>query len=96
MVDVNVSDAFSAGIGLALGLTMTQHMFHFMKPQKMIKKKQVIVCLNCRSKNSVENKFCGQCGKPLYPSALVQCLKCHTAMPSSMNYCGSCGSKLKE
>jgi len=95
MVDINVSDAFSAGIGLALGLAMPQHMFRFMKPQERITR-QVIVCLRCRGKNPVENKFCGQCGKPLYPPPQVQCPKCHAAMSSSMNYCGSCGSKLKE
>jgi len=95
MVAINVSDAFSVGIGLGLGLTVTQQMFQFTKPQERITR-QVIVCLNCRGKNPEENKFCGHCGKPLYPPPLVQCPKCRATISSSMNYCGNCGSKLKE
>jgi len=32
MAAIRVGDAFSAGIGLALGLTMTQYMFQAMRP----------------------------------------------------------------
>jgi len=89
-----VGEAFSAGIGLALGLTMTQYMFKAMKPPEKIK--QVIVCLRCGSKNPVENKFCGQCGQAFYPPPSIQCPKCGFPMPSNMNFCGKCGSPLRK
>jgi len=95
MTNIRVADAFSAGIGLALGLAMTRYMFQFMKPTDRAVK-QVIVCLACRGKNPAENRFCGHCGQALYPSPRIQCPKCGVSMPSSMKFCGSCGSKLKE
>jgi len=91
----SVGDAFSAGIGLAMGLTMTQYMFQAMRPPEKIIK-QVIICLKCGNKNPSENKFCGQCGQALFPPPPVQCPRCDTAMPSSMNFCGRCGSPLKK
>jgi rRNA maturation endonuclease Nob1 len=95
MSKYSVGEAFSAGIGLALGLTMTQYMFQAMRPpEKRIK--QVIVCLRCGSKNPVENKFCGQCGQSLYPPPPVKCPKCGATMPPNLNFCGRCGSPLKE
>jgi len=91
----NVGEAFSAGIGLALGLTMAQCMSQAIKPPERLIK-QVIVCLRCGNKNPVENKFCGQCGQSLYPPPLTQCSKCEATVPSNMNFCGNCGSPLKE
>jgi rRNA maturation endonuclease Nob1 len=95
MIKSSVSNAFSAGIGLAMGLTMTQYMFQTMKPpEKMIK--QVIICLRCGSKNPNENKFCGQCGQALYPPPPIKCQKCSAVMPSNMKFCGRCGSPLRK
>jgi len=91
----SVGDAFSAGLGLAMGLTMAQYMFQAMRPpEKMIK--QVVICLRCGNKNPVENKFCGQCGQALYPPPSTQCPKCGATMPSHMNFCGRCGSPLRK
>jgi len=91
----SVGDAFSAGLGLAMGLTMAQYMFQAMRPpEKMIK--QVVICLRCGNKNPVENKFCGQCGQALYPPPSIQCPKCGATMPSHMNFCGRCGSPLRK
>jgi len=95
MTNSSVGEAFSAGIGLAMGLTMAQYMFQVMKPPDRIIK-QVVVCLRCSSKNPVENKFCGQCGQAFYPSPPVQCKKCGATMPSNMNFCGRCGSALRK
>lgn len=95
MSKYSVGEAFSAGIGLTFGLTMAQYISQAMKPpQRTIK--QVIVCLRCGNKNPFENKFCGQCGQPLYPPPPIQCLKCGAIIPSNMNFCGKCGSPLKE
>jgi rRNA maturation endonuclease Nob1 len=95
MSKYSVGNAFSAGIGLAMGLTMAQYMFQTMKPpEKMIK--QVIICLRCHSKNPGENKFCGQCGQALYPPPRIQCQKCGAVMPSNMKFCGRCGSSLRK
>lgn len=94
MASASVSDAFSAGIGLALGLTMAQYMFQVMRPpEKVIK--QVIVCLRCGSKNPVENKFCGQCGQAFYLGPPIKCPKCGSMLPQNMNFCGNCGLPLK-
>jgi len=95
MSKYSVGNAFSAGIGLAMGLTMAQYMFQTMKPpEKMIK--QVIICLRCGNKNPDENKFCGQCGQAMYPPPPIQCQKCSAAMPSNMKFCGRCGSPLRK
>jgi rRNA maturation endonuclease Nob1 len=95
MSKYSVGNAFSAGIGLAMGLTMAQYMFQAMRPpEKMIK--QVIICLRCGSKNPGENKFCGQCGQALYPPPPIQCQKCSAVMPSNMKFCGRCGSPLRK
>ncbi|MBX5329093.1 MAG: zinc-ribbon domain-containing protein [Candidatus Bathyarchaeota archaeon] len=95
MTKYTISEAFSAGIGLALGLTMTQYISQAMKPPEKIIR-QVIICLRCGSKNPVENKFCGQCGKSLYPPPPTQCLKCGATVPSNIKFCIKCGSPLKE
>jgi len=95
MATVRVGDAFSTGIGLALGLTMAGYMFQAMRPPERIIK-QVIVCLKCGSKNPIENKFCGQCGQPFYMGPPIKCPKCSSLMPRNMNYCGNCGLPLQK
>jgi len=91
----SVGDAFSAGLGLALGLTMTQYMFQVMKPPEKIIK-QVIICLKCGNRNPIENKFCGRCGQALYPAPPIQCSRCGAFMPANMKFCGRCGSLLRK
>jgi rRNA maturation endonuclease Nob1 len=91
----SVSEAFSAGLGLAMGVTMAQYLSQTMKPSdKMVK--QVIICLKCGGKNPVENKFCGQCGQALYPPPSVQCPRCTAIMPSNIKFCGKCGFPLRK
>jgi len=90
-----VGEAFSAGVGLALGLAMAQSIFQtFRLPEKVVK--QVIVCLNCGSRNPVENRFCGHCGQALYPPPPIQCPKCGVPMPRNINFCWRCGSPLRK
>jgi rRNA maturation endonuclease Nob1 len=95
MIKPNVGNAFSAGIGLAMGFTMAQYMFQALKPPEKILK-QVIICLKCGSKNPSENRFCGQCGQALYPPPPIQCPRCSAIMPSNMKFCGRCGSPLRK
>jgi len=94
MSKASVGEAFSAGIGLAMGLTMAQYMFQAIKPPERIIK-QVIICLKCGSRNPIENKFCGQCGQAFYPPPPINCPRCGAPMPSNMNFCGKCGSLLR-
>ncbi|MEM3627906.1 MAG: zinc ribbon domain-containing protein [Candidatus Bathyarchaeia archaeon] len=94
LVNYGVGEAFSAGLGLAMGLMISQSMFQIMQPSQRIAK-QVVVCLKCGGKNPVENKFCGHCGKALYPPAPITCPSCGALMSSHMNFCGECGSPLK-
>jgi len=91
----NVGEAFSAGFGLALGWTMTQHLAQMMNPtQKTIR--QLIICYKCGNKNPGENRFCGQCGQALYPPPPIQCPRCTAIMASSMKFCGKCGYPLRK
>jgi rRNA maturation endonuclease Nob1 len=91
----SVSNAFSAGLGLAMGFTMAQYMSQVMMPQGRIVK-QVVICLKCGGKNPAENKFCGECGQALYPPPPIQCPTCMALMPSNMKFCGKCGSLLRK
>jgi len=94
MNHISVGEAFSAGIGLAFGLAMAQYTFSLMKPSERIR--QVVVCLKCGSTNPIENKFCCQCGQPIYPPPSIKCAKCGTQMPSNWNFCGMCGASLRK
>ncbi|MEM2281747.1 MAG: zinc ribbon domain-containing protein [Candidatus Bathyarchaeia archaeon] len=95
MDGTTVGGAFSAGLGFALGLTLAQWMLQTLKPwEKPVK--QVVVCLKCGGKNSVENKFCWHCGQALYPPPPIRCLKCGLSMPQNMKFCWICGSPLKK
>jgi rRNA maturation endonuclease Nob1 len=91
---VGVGNAVSAGLGLGVGLFLVPCMFQAMaSPSRIVK--TVIVCLNCGGKNAEDFKFCGHCGRTLYPPPRVQCQKCGATVPG-MKFCESCGTKLKE
>ncbi len=91
---MSVGDAFSAGLGMAMGLVMGQYMLQAIRPEKA-KAKRVIVCQRCSAWNPVGNKFCGNCGQSLYPPPRVTCKKCCSTMPATMKFCGNCGSALQ-
>jgi rRNA maturation endonuclease Nob1 len=95
MSKYSVGEAFSAGLGLAMGLTMVNYLSQAMKPSgKMME--QVIICVKCGSKNPSENRFCGRCGQPLYPPPPIQCPVCMAIMPAKNSFCGRCGSPLRK
>jgi len=95
MSKVSVGEAFSVGLGVGIGMIMSQQIAQAMKPsEKLIK--QIIICHVCGSKNPVENKFCGQGGHALYPPPPIQCPRCTALMPSNMKFCGRCGSLLQK
>jgi rRNA maturation endonuclease Nob1 len=95
LAESSFGEAFSAGIGVALGLFMAQSMLQvFRLPEKAVR--PVIVCLKCGNRNPIENRFCGQCGQALYPPPPVNCPKCGMPMPSNFNFCWRCGSPLKK
>ena len=91
---MGVGNAVSAGLGLGLGLILVPYMFQVVSPSSRIVK-TVIVCLNCGGKNAENFKFCGHCGRALYPPPRVQCPKCGVTVPG-MKFCENCGAKLKE
>jgi rRNA maturation endonuclease Nob1 len=95
MANSSFTDAFSMGIGLALGLGVAQSVAYVMVPSKRVVK-QVLLCLKCGGKNALENKFCWHCGHPFYLASNVRCPKCGSSMPGTDNYCANCGSSLKE
>ena len=91
---VGVGNAVSVGLGLGVGLVLVPCMFQAMTPSIRVVK-TVIVCLSCGGKNAEEFKFCGHCGRFLYPPPRVQCPKCGATV-LSMKFCENCGTKLKE
>ena len=90
-----MSEAFSVGLGMALGLVMGQYMLQATRPPEKVVVKRVLVCQKCAAHNPVENKFCGNCGQSLYPPPQITCQKCNSKMPATMKYCGNCGSILE-
>jgi len=91
---VGFGNAVSAGLGLGLGLVIAPYMFLAMNSFGGVIK-TVIVCLSCGGKNDEAFKFCGHCGRALYPPPRVQCPQCGVTVPG-MRFCESCGVKLKE
>ena len=90
-----MGEAFSAGIGMALGLVMGQYMLQAMEPLEKVAARRVLLCQKCAAQNPIENKFCGNCGQSLYPPPQITCQKCNSKMPANMKFCGNCGSILK-
>lgn len=89
-----VGDAVSAGVGLGLGFVLNQCLLGVMAPSSRVARR-VIVCLSCGGRNAEEFKFCGHCGRSLYPPVQVRCQKCG-AMTPDVRFCGNCGYRLKE
>jgi formylglycine-generating enzyme required for sulfatase activity/ribosomal protein L40E len=64
-----------------------------------------INCNSCGRQNSVENAFCGGCGKPLgslsteastpHESTESTCVRCGATMPPGASFCGICGKSLE-
>ena len=95
MSALSVEEGFSVGFGLGLGLAMANSMFYaFNPPIRAVR--QVLVCLKCGGKNSVENKFCWYCGHAFYPRLSIKCPKCASMMLNDTNFCRNCGTRLKE
>jgi predicted amidophosphoribosyltransferase len=80
------------GVGAGCGLLMGPPIYRALAAPKQ--RPIVIVCLNCSVKNPDENKYCGNCGEPLYPS--VVCRVCGKKMLREWRYCGSCGASLRK
>jgi rRNA maturation endonuclease Nob1 len=57
-----MGEAFSAGLGMALGLVMSQHMLQAMRPPERVGVERILICQKCAAQNPIENKFCGNCG----------------------------------
>ncbi len=91
---MKADNAVSSGLGLGIGLALTNYMHQTMKPYGKTAT-PLIICLKCQGKNTLENRFCWHCGSALYPQPQTQCTKCKAIVPS-MKYCGNCGSKLKK
>ncbi|MEM2536774.1 MAG: zinc ribbon domain-containing protein [Candidatus Bathyarchaeia archaeon] len=92
---VITGEAFSAGLGFALGLAMAGCMLQAFRFSRLLVR-EVIVCLKCGGKNSIKNRFCWHCGEALYPPPSIKCPKCCLPMPRDMKFCWRCGSPLKE
>jgi len=90
---IRPGNAVSTGVGLGLGLAMSNYIYQALRPYEALT--EVIVCLNCRKRNSIEDKYCWECGRPLYPMPTIQCSNCKANVPS-MKYCGNCGAELRK
>ena len=93
---IDMGEAFSAGLGIALGLVMDQYILQVTRPPEKITVKRVLLCQKCVTQNPIENKFCGNCGQSLYPPPQIICQKCRSKIPATMKFCGNCGSALSK
>ena len=88
-----MAEAFSAGLGMAMGLIVGQYMLQTTKPRVKVEVKRVVICQACSFQNPVENRFCSNCGQRLY-FPRVKCRNCGSMMPAAMKFCGDCGQAL--
>lgn len=88
-----MSEAFSAVLGMTLGLVMGWHILQVIRPPEKVVVK-LIICQKCSAQNPAENKFCGNCGQSLYSPPQITCQKCGSQTPTTMKFCGYCGSPL--
>jgi len=65
-LDDGASKGLLFGVGTAYAMLMAPPIFKAFAPPKT--RAIVIVCLNCSAKNPEKNKYCGNCGRPLYPN----------------------------
>jgi len=93
---MSMGEAFSAGLGIALGLVMGQYMLQITKTPEKIVVKRVLIYQNCAAQNSIDYRFCGNCGQSLYPPPQIACQKCGSKMPTTMRFCGNCGSEINK
>jgi len=93
--EMSAGEAFSAGLGLGIGLLMGQYLLRVTGPSAEVITKWVIICQKCAAGNSVDNKFCTNCGQSLYPPPKNKCQDCLSEMPVTMKFCGDCGRALK-
>ncbi|MDR1471410.1 MAG: zinc ribbon domain-containing protein [Synergistaceae bacterium] len=56
-------------------------------------------CLSCGARNSLDAKFCHDCGLPVNGAAVsagaVRCANCGAEMEGDAIFCGECGTKLQ-
>jgi len=90
--EIFMSEAFSAGLGMALGLVMGQYMLQAMRPPERVGVKHILICPKCAAQNPIDYKFCGNCGQRLSPLPKITCQQCGSKMPATMKFCGNCGS----
>jgi membrane protease subunit (stomatin/prohibitin family) len=93
MPNLDAGKAFSTGVGLAVGLMMTNSMFPVIKPPERVE--QAILCQKCGGRNPEQNRFCSECGRNLYPPLQTQCPKCGVTV-AAMKFCGVCGALLQK
>lgn len=91
-MDDGVGSGLMFGVGAAYGLLMAPPFLKALAPPKQ--RQTVIICLNCSAKNPDVNRYCGNCGEPLYPS--IDCRVCGKKMFKEWSYCGNCGSALRK
>ena len=53
----------------------------------------MIECPKCGKKNSLDNKFCGECGAEL-PEPKIYCPRCDITHKNGEKFCTKCGNKL--
>lgn len=88
---MSAGEAFSAGLGLAMGLLVGQHLLRTVELPAEVMAKRVVICHKCAAKNPVDNKFCNNCGQSLYPPPKIKCQNCLSEVPVTMKFCGNCG-----
>ena len=53
---------------------------------------QILICPNCQTQNSINQRFCIRCGIPL----IISCPNCRTNMPLMSKFCPNCGIQFNQ
>jgi len=105
MTDENLFSPMDKMLELGLGIAFAQQMVKTMNNVNetvnvpgsfaSFKQKQLLtICAKCGSHNSINSKFCNNCGFELAKGNKKTCSKCNTANELSAKFCSECGNNL--
>ena len=80
-------------------LKQQESSLHIEKSRYEKEQKELLIkrtCVNCKTVNPEDSKFCEECGNPIGFLPREYCKACSFMNHSGMKFCGECGAKLDE